>query len=390
MPEREGPAVGLGLPHQDPQEARLPGAVEPQHQQALCAAEVEAHVLEDRRTPVGLRQTVGHQDRPTAVRWVGEPEPDALLLRGPLDALRLQLRHTRVERLRLPSPLGGLSAHRIGEGPQPLDLVLLAIRELAEPDLVQTPRLPVLAVGAPVLDDAVAIQMQDPGDRRVQQGEVVTHHDERTLVRRQELHQPGLRVDVEVVRGLIEQEQIRSSEQDPAELEPTPFPTRERPHGEREPVLREPQPGGDRLRVRLCLVATELAVLLFEACEPVDLTFAVRLLERDPCLLQAPVQVDEAARPEDVLEPAILVLGAVLPRVLAEVTDRAPADDRATCRRDLAREHPERRRFPGAVAPDDADRVAVPQIDAEPPDDDATADLDGQLASLERDHGALP
>ncbi len=90
------------------------------------------------------------------------------------------------------------------------------------------------------------------------------------------------------------------------------------------------------------------------------------------------------------LEPAILVLGAVLPRVLAEVAHRPPADNRATCRRDLAREHPERRGLAGAVAPDDADLVAVPQIDAEPLDDDAAADLDGELSSLERDHGALP
>src|SRR5207245_8168950 len=111
------------------------------------------------RTAVGLRQVVGHEDRPAAVRRIGEPEPDALLPRGPLDPLRLQLRHTGVERLRLPCPFRGLPAHRIGEGPQPLDLVLLPTGELAEPDLVEAPGLPVLAVGAAVLDDAVAIQM---------------------------------------------------------------------------------------------------------------------------------------------------------------------------------------------------------------------------------------
>src|SRR5437870_10374834 len=54
--------------------------------------------------------------------------------------------------------------------------------------------------------------MQDPRDRGIQDRQVVAHHDQRTLVRREEFHQPSLRVDVEVVRGLIEQEQIRSPE----------------------------------------------------------------------------------------------------------------------------------------------------------------------------------
>ena len=121
-----------------------------------------------------------------------------------------------------------------------------------------------------------------------------------------------------------------------------------------------------------------------------DLVFAVGLFERDPCLLETPVEVDQAARPEDVLEPAIVVLGTMLPRVLAQVADRSSAGHRATGRRDLAREHPERGGLPGPVAPDDADLVTVTEIDTEFLDDDAPADLDGELASLERDHGAPP
>src|SRR5438094_3851973 len=131
--------------------------------------------------------------RPSATRTVrplcggsGNRNPDALLPRRPLDPLRLQLRYTGVERLGLPSPFCGLSAHRVGEGPKPLDLVPLPFGELAEPDLVEAPGLSILAVGAPVLDDTVATQMQDPRDRRIQERQVVTHHDQRTLVRREE------------------------------------------------------------------------------------------------------------------------------------------------------------------------------------------------------------
>jgi hypothetical protein len=122
----------------------------------------------------------------------------------------------------------------------------------------------------------------------------------------------------------------------------------------------------------------------------VDLAFAVRLLERDPRLLETTVEVDESARPQDVLEPAIVVLGAVLPRILAEVAHRPSTGHGTGGRRDLAREHPERRGLAGAVAPDDPDLVAVSKIDAESLDDDVAADLDGELASLERDHGELP
>ncbi len=105
--------------------------------------------------------------------------------------------------------------------------------------------------------------------------EIVTHDDERALVRREELHQPGLRVDVQVVRGLIQQEQIRAAEQDPAELEPTPFPARQRTNRKGEPVLGQTQSRGDRLRVRLGLIPAELPILLLETSEPVDLAFAV-------------------------------------------------------------------------------------------------------------------
>ncbi len=89
------------------------------------------------------------------------------------------------------------------------------------------------------------------------------------------------------------------------------------------------------------------------------------------------------------LEPAIVVLGAVLPRVLTEVAHRSSTGHGAGGRRDLSREHPERRGLAGAVAPDDPDLVAVAEIDAESLDDDAAANLDGEVASLERDHGAV-
>ena len=56
--ELEVAEVGLGLAGEDPQQAGLAGAVEPEHEQPLATAEVEVDVLEDRsgrRTPCRAR-----------------------------------------------------------------------------------------------------------------------------------------------------------------------------------------------------------------------------------------------------------------------------------------------------------------------------------------------
>ena len=79
--------------------------------------------------------------------------------------------------------------------------------------------------------------MQDPSNRGVQQPQVVAHEHERSAIRSKELHEPGLRVRVEVVRGLVEEQQVRAAEEDASELETTALPSGERADREAKPVL---------------------------------------------------------------------------------------------------------------------------------------------------------
>ena len=71
----------------------------------------------------------------------------------------------------------------------------------------------------------------------VEQSEIVTDHDERPAVPPEEPHQPVLGVAVEVVRGLVQEQEVGAREQDPGELESPPFATGERSDRQVEPVV---------------------------------------------------------------------------------------------------------------------------------------------------------
>ncbi len=202
--------VGLGLAGEDPQQAGLAGAVEAEHEQPLAATEVEVDVLEDRSgRRSALHRPVRPDDRLAARGRVGEPDRHGLgRLRAPHplgleagDALLDAVRHRRLRRLR---------AEAVDDGLQAVDLLRLEHRLLRESLLVLGPRPLVLAVGAAVLDDLAdvglgrPVEVQHPGDRLVEQFEVVADHEQGALVLAEEAEQPGLGVDVEVVGRLVE------------------------------------------------------------------------------------------------------------------------------------------------------------------------------------------
>ena len=94
----------------------------------------------------------------------------------------------------------------------------------------------VLRVRAAVLDELALVEVQHARDRLVEQREVVADHEQRAAVRAQELHQPLLGVDVEVVRRLVEQQQVAAREQDARELDAPALTTGQRADREVEAV----------------------------------------------------------------------------------------------------------------------------------------------------------
>ena len=75
-------AVGVGLAGEDAQQARLAGAVEPEHEQPLAPAEVEGDVVEDRRAGVGLGQPGDLDDGAPGRRRRRELHPQHACRRG--------------------------------------------------------------------------------------------------------------------------------------------------------------------------------------------------------------------------------------------------------------------------------------------------------------------
>src|SRR5690606_18657347 len=65
-----------------------------------------------------------------------------------------------------------------------------------------------------------AVEVDDPGDRLVEQLQVVADHDETAAVGAQEAEEPLAGVVVEVVGGLVEQEEVAAGEEDAGQLHP--------------------------------------------------------------------------------------------------------------------------------------------------------------------------
>src|SRR5438270_808893 len=124
----------------------------------------------------------------------------------------------------------------------------------------------------------------------------------RTAIRAQECHQPRLGVVVEVVRGLIEQQQVGAAEQDAGKLDPAPLTARQ--HAERhvETVGGQAQPGHDFAGIGLCGIPAGGAESLLGPGVAGDGARRWVFLDRDAQLLQPRDRLVDPAAAEDVVE----------------------------------------------------------------------------------------
>ena len=302
MPELERAPIGRRLPGEDPQQGRLAGAVEAEHEQALAAAEVERHVGEDVRSAVRLGQADGldhgapgggRRREADPQRPVAAPDLDAVLLDAG-DSLLDAVGHRRLRRL---------GAEAVDDGLQPGDLLALPGGDLGGAPLVLGAGAHVLRVGAAVLDEragrrlARTVEMEDAGDRLVEQLEVVADHEQGAAVAAQEPEQPFLGVDVEVVGRLVEEQDVAAGEEDAGDLGTAPLTAGE--HADREVLPRrvEPEAGGDRPGLALGGVPTVGAEQLLGPAVAGDGPLVGMLLHGDAQLLDAlDLGVDARAR----------------------------------------------------------------------------------------------
>ena len=255
--------------------------------------------------------------------------------------------------------------------------------------LVGGARRDVLRVGALVLDEVAdaglvgPVEVEDTGDRLVEQVEVVADDEQGAAVGPQEAHQPLLGVDVEVVGRLVEAQHVAAGEQDAGQLDAPPLAAGQ--HADRvvDAVGADAEAGGQRPRLAVGGVAAVGAEQLLGAGVAGDVALVGALLHGDAQLLDAlDLGVDAAPR-QDVGDGGAPVEHAGDARVLRQVAEGALADDPPGGRLGLAAEHAEQARLAGAVAADEADLVAGHHGEVGRLDDEPAADLDRESLRLE-------
>ena len=115
--------------------------------------------------------------------------------------------------------------------------------------------MPDLLVAAPV-------EVEHAGDGLVEQVEVVADHEQGAPVVPQEVEQPVLGVGVEVVGGLVEQEQVAAGEEDADQLDPAALAAGQRAERQVEAVVGQAETGGQAADLGLGPVAAVHAELL--------------------------------------------------------------------------------------------------------------------------------
>ena len=355
------PEVRLGHAGQHAQQRGLARAVEAQDHHARAAVDGQVDVVEDLERAVGLGQPGGPQRGLAAGCRCREADRgdlvlDALALHGghqPLGALEHLLRRHGLGRLGAHLLALGLQCRglllRVGVLPLAAVLVLLALGLVA---------LPVHVVD--IHDRPVGVEVEDLVDHHLHELDVVGDHQDAAGVAAQELAQPGHRIGVEVVGGLVEQHRVGVREQDAGQLHASALTARERAQRLVEHAVRKVQVRGDRGGLGLGRVAAAGLELGLQAGVALHGPVPHGLVLGGHLLLgraHAGDDLSKAARREDPVAGQllhVLDLG-----ILREVADRAAAGHGASGRDALAGQHAGHGRLAGAVAPDQADLVAL-------------------------------
>ncbi len=263
-----------------------------------------AERLEEALVAVALRQAFGGDQEVANPRRLGQQQVHDLLLGGALSELvALEPLEPRLAAAGLLGALAGLVAGDellLAADPVELLLVVAALRQHplgAERDEV--------LVVARILAQPSLIDLDDPRHHAVEQPAVMAHDDHGAgeLLGEEGL-EPLPSLDVEVVRRLVEQQQIRLLEQQPREAEPRLLPARERADllrelrvGEAEAVQRRVDLVVDRVAAERLDARLDLRLPLEQAIEPVGI-LALRSRHRGEDrvdLLMRRVQVGEGA-----------------------------------------------------------------------------------------------
>ena len=202
--------VGAVDAGEDPHQRRLAGAVRPDERDAVAALDHQVDVPQDHVLAVRLAHALELEHDAARALRLGELEVDLLALGRDLDPLDL------VEQLDPALDLLGLRrlvAEAVDEGLGLLDLLALAAVRLAQALHARRVLAQVVAVVAVVVGQRLEADLGDALDGRVEEVAVVRDEHHRAGVVGQVLLEPVARRQVEVVRRLVHQQQVRPRQQ---------------------------------------------------------------------------------------------------------------------------------------------------------------------------------
>ena len=209
--EADAAIIRLGGASDEFQQRRLAGAVHAHHAPALPAAHLEVEALVDAATAIALVHVPERDHVLARARGGRKIEQHGLPALGrihPVDFLQLfhpalHLCCMRGARLEALDELDLLGQHR-----------LLALEGRLLLALVQGALLLIEFVVARIAVELAAVDFDDLGDDAVHEFAVMRGHHQHALVVLQELFEPDQALEIEVVRGLVEQHGVRLHQQD--------------------------------------------------------------------------------------------------------------------------------------------------------------------------------
>ena len=387
VPEAHLPVIGGELVRDDPQERRLAGAVAADDGDALAAVDAPMEAPVDDLVAEALAHALEAQDLSARARHLWEAEAH-----GPVRLARLHqlLAGEQLDpALHLPR-LAGFEAEAVDEA-----LGLGALRLLPGAAQLQVALLlraldPVGLVVAGVAPQPLDLEGVDGADLAVEEVAVVADQQQRPLRATEEVVEPLQRRDVQVVGGLIEEQQVRPEQEQARERRAHLPAAGQLRDGPVELAGAEAQAREDLLGPVAAIARLEVGQQEVQVREPLrQLELGLGGGGGELGLDGLQVGEEPVAVPDEGLHRLDQRAGRQLQDVLRQVADAraAGAGQLALVGLALAGEDAQERRLAGAVGADEPDALARLDGEADLVEDELAAEGEGELVRGDERHG---